>query len=796
MWGMRKSKTGVAAGTIVYTDELPNAAVLVNSFQRFHPETDFAVLVIAGRGEEITLPQATVLRLNDLGLDSGEEWRLPMLFRREELRSLLKPILLEAMLGRGAGTAAYVSPVTDIFAPLFEVLALVSEANEIVATPSLNNEGGDCGRSFLAAPDAAKPLLREWFDKMRALSDPKVAAPIDHPARFEKLFDRVPQRVLSEPGFAINYTNLDAETFRRSQQGYEIDGQPLQSFDFRGYYPSRPHLLSRYQGLVPQILLSEWPVVAELCDGYRAKLIGAGHSADRAQRHEFDFLPCGLQLDQRMLRIYGAAHEQRRLDNSDEPPSPFGPAGEKGFLEWLNEPVDQANAGVTRYMLAVYHDREDVQAAFPDPTKADAARFRDWYRMFGQHELNLPAALVPSRQVSLEATPRQVAVNIAGYFRAELGIGTAARSLVAALEAGGIPFNTISFGATANRQSHPFVDRQTESLADINIVCVNAAEFPAFAREAGGELLPGRYTIGVWFWEAEDFPKCFHDSFNYVDEIWVASEFMRETFLKVSPKPVFKFRLPVLTPPIDPSVTRKQLGLPDQFIFLFSFDFLSVLERKNPLGLIEAFCGAFPANTGPRLVIRTINGDKRILEMEKLKYASRNRPDIVLMDGYLPPVENATVTALSDCYVSLHRSEGFGLTVAEAMALGKPVIATAYSGNLEFMTPENSYLCPARRCEVGPEREPYPASSHWSEPDIEAARHLLRHVYEHQNEARNKGQRAATDIRSLHSPTSAAPVIRGRLDKIRNRRARSGPARDVTFLEDRLEELGETSSPR
>src|SRR5205085_4780170 len=134
---------------------------------------------------------------------------------------------------------------------------------------------------------------------------------------------------------------------------------------------------------------------------------------------------------------------------------------------------------------------------------------------------------------------------------------------------------------------------------------------------------------------------------------------------KVSPKPVFKYRLPVLTPCVDASISRAQFNLPDEFIFLFSFDFLSVLERKNPLGLIDAFCRAFPSNSGPRLVIKTINGDKRILEMEKLKYAIRERPDILLMDGYLPAVENATLTALADCYVSLHRSEGFGLTIAD-----------------------------------------------------------------------------------------------------------------------------------
>lgn len=231
------------------------------------------------------------------------------------------------------------------------------------------------------------------------------------------------------------------------------------------------------------------------------------------------------------------------------------------------------------------------------------------------------------------------------------------------------------------------------------------------------------------------------------------------------------------------------MNLPDRFIFLFSFDFLSVLERKNPLGLIEAFTTAFPAAEGPALIIKTINGDKRRLEMEKLKYAVRGRSDIILKDGYLSHAEIGTLTMLSDCYVSLHRAEGFGLTIAEAMALGKPVIATAYSGNLDFMTAENSYLCPARRVEVGPEREPYPVDSHWSEPDIGEAARLLRHVYDHREEAAVRGARAAEDIRSHHSAETAGGILRARLAKIRSRRALSRPVRSLAFLEDRIEEL-------
>lgn len=769
---------------------MPQAVVVASSFLKFHPQSAFVILILDGPGRAGTLPPGVkLLSPAELGFPEGEEWRLPMLYSASELAVLLKPALLQTLLRSGASIAAYFEKSTEIFGSLSDIFDKVGAENSIIATESVPREAGSLGRSFLAAGRGAEKSVKSWFDLMRN-ENRTGEANLSHGSgsRWEEAFDSISHRVITSPGLAVGYWNLNPETFAWSGGHYEVEGTPLRSFDFRGYDPAKPHLLSMYQGVEPRILLSEWKTIAKLCDEYHDKVIRAGYDSGQRPSYRFTYLPSGLQIDERMIRLYRQAYERHKSGAEKEPPSPFGPEGEQGFLDWLNEGVGRGGALVTRYMLAVYEDREDVRQAFPDPTGADAGGFRDWYVVFGHRELDLPAPLLPSHVQPRAETV--AAVNVVGYFRAELGIGAAARSLVEGLEAAEIPFNTICFDGTANRQSHPFVDRQSNAgRTDINIVCVNADQIAAFAEQAGPELFHGRYTIGVWFWEVEDFPRSLHGCFNYVDEIWVASDFMREAFLKVSPKPVFKFKLPVIKPEVDELLSRADLGLPDSFVFLFSFDFFSVLERKNPLGLIQAFTRAFQPNEGPVLVIKTINGDKRILEMEKLRYAARGRADIILLDGYLPPLRNSMLTALSDCYVSLHRSEGFGLTVAEAMALGKPAIATAYSGNLEFMTAENSYLCPGQRCEVGPEREPYPASSHWAQPNLETAASLLRHVYANQDEAREKGLRAAEDIRNLHGRTVSGGTLRERLAKIRRRRAVTAPPPSIALLEDRLEEL-------
>jgi glycosyltransferase involved in cell wall biosynthesis len=768
----------LAGCTIAYAATMPQARVLAKSFRQFHPGAKFFILLIDRPDEMSPPPHINLLGLRDLALAAGEEWRLPMLYDSQELASLLEPALLLKLLEQGATTLAYFECSTCLFGPVTS-LELPDGDNAVVASESIDNNLGDGGRSFIAVRSGAEASLQSWSDRLRNAGSGSRSGAQGDPLALESLFDEVPHRVTTTPGFAIAYWNLDAESFTLSAHGYQTGGQPLRSFDFRGYDPAKPHLLSRHQGLEPRILLSQYPALAQFCDEYRKEVLGVAAVSSQPRGPRIGVLPSGLRIDHRMVGLYRDELQKWRAGEISEPPSPFGPGGEEAFVKWLNEPMGKTEKRVTRYMLAVREDREDVKNAFPDPLGTDAAGFRDWYLLFGRHELDLPAAVLPAtsprndaadaaRAASdLAATP----VNVAGYFRAELGIGVAARSLLSALEAAGIPFNPMSFDATANRQSYPFVDRTDDTrAADINIVCVNPDQLSVFAEQTGPELRTGRYTIGVWFWEVEDFPKLFHGAFNYVDEIWVASDFMRETFLKVSPKAVFKFRLPVLTPEIEPSLSRADLGLPRQFVFLFSFDLLSVLERKNPIGLIKAFTTAFSNGEGPVLVIKTINGDKRALEMEKLRYAIRGRSDIILKDGYLSQIETGTLTALSDCYVSLHRSEGFGLTIAEAIALGKPVIATAYSGNLDFMTAENSYLCPARRVEVGPEREPYPATSHWSEPDIGRAAQLLRQVYTHPEEAGERGLQGAEDIRTLYSPAVAGPLLRDRLAEIRRRR--------------------------
>ncbi|MEA2381303.1 MAG: hypothetical protein QOH72_1274 [Solirubrobacteraceae bacterium] len=373
-------------------------------------------------------------------------------------------------------------------------------------------------------------------------------------------------------------------------------------------------------------------------------------------------------------------------------------------------------------------------------------------------------------------------VNVAGFLRGGLGLGQAARLYVAALKEAGVPVRTMTVdpkmpdvpGAVA--KSTDFTDLTTDDDPPFNLVCVNAPELPAFYAEAGREFFEDRYTIGVWAWETDVVPPSWDRAFALVDEIWVYSSYIVELLSHAAPVPVVRMPLPIVPP--DPHGAELTIDVPDAFTFLFIFDFFSTLQRKNPLGLVEAFKRAFEPGEGPHLLLKSFNGDYKPDRLAQLVRAADGRRDIHIVDRFVSEGERAALMARCDAYVSLHRAEGFGLTLGEAMALGKPVIGTGFSSNLDFMTQANSYLVDYEMTKVGPEGENYPAEGTWAEPDLDHAAALMREVWENQAEARARGERAKQDIAEQFSVEAVGELARARLKLLgrigRHARARSG----------------------
>jgi glycosyltransferase involved in cell wall biosynthesis len=201
------------------------------------------------------------------------------------------------------------------------------------------------------------------------------------------------------------------------------------------------------------------------------------------------------------------------------------------------------------------------------------------------------------------------------------------------------------------------------------------------------------------------------------------------------------------------------------YVFLFVFDFASYTERKNPIGLVKSFEMAFGDRSDVLLVLKCAHSLAAPHAMRQLQQVARHS-NVRITDCVLTRRQLSELLYLCDCYISLHRAEGFGLTLAEAMALGKPVIATGYSGNMEFMTPRNSYPVRYTLAEIERDAGPYLRGYVWAEPDLEHAAELMQWASTHPDAARQVGERASEDIRATLHPRVVGENLVARLRRL------------------------------
>ncbi len=365
---------------------------------------------------------------------------------------------------------------------------------------------------------------------------------------------------------------------------------------------------------------------------------------------------------------------------------------------------------------------------------------------------------------------RPFGINLAGYFESEKGVGEAARATVRALEAVSVPYvmNNVHDAGAVNVDSISggFSD---ENPYNINLVHINADQLPTFGVRKGREYFAQRFNVGYWFWELASFPSDYYGSFECFDELWTASKFTQAALAHASPIPVVRIP-PALNPApmmVDKETGCDRFGLPcDRFLFLVMFDFHSSIERKNPVAAVEAFKQAFGKAEDVMLVVKSSHLSNDKAPLRSILESAQNQNNIRVIDGVFSRWEIDHLLVACDCFVSLHRSEGFGLPIAEAMKFRKPVLATAYSGNMDFTTPTNSFLVRYGLVELDRDYGPYRLGSVWAEPDVSHAADLMRYVYEKREEAAKIGAKAEQDIMRLFSPPVIGQQIRERLTRL------------------------------
>ncbi|MFC5401648.1 glycosyltransferase family 4 protein [Cohnella soli] len=361
-------------------------------------------------------------------------------------------------------------------------------------------------------------------------------------------------------------------------------------------------------------------------------------------------------------------------------------------------------------------------------------------------------------------------VNLIGYARYEMGIGESCRLAARALEACDIPFAILNFagGNMSRSEDRSWAHRETNKPEyAVNLFHINADQMPVAYAELGEQWFAGRVNIGYWHWELPEFPALYAEGFRHLNEVWVPTEFIRRSVADKSPVPVATIPHGVREP--EPVLAeRARFGLPERkFLFLCMYDTYSYSARKNPQAVLAAYRAAVVRYGIPAGLVIKMNNPQRA-EIDNLKREAAGLPHVRIIDRVMSRDDVQQLMRCCDCYVSLHRSEGFGLPLAEAMIMGKPVIGTNWSGNTDFMTPDNSGAVRHRLVRVGQDFGPYKAHQLWAEPDIEHAAHLMKRVVYDDEWRTAIARRGRETIRESFSPEASGRAMRERLEKLWN----------------------------
>lgn len=773
----------VTACTVVAKNYLPAARVLARSYLDHHEGHRFVILVIdAPWGSVADEDGVSVVGPDAAGIDELDYLRMATAYSVTELATAVKPYLLRQQREQ-SDVVMYIDPDIKVFAPMPELAELAME-HGIVLTPHflepLPRDGkepseavimgtGIFNLGFVATGPGSEPFLDFWAERLR---HDAIVAPERQLFTDQRWVDQVPalfrNHVLRDPGFNVAYWNLHERSIRQRDGKYFVDGTPLRFFHFSGYRPEHPWLLTYHCQRRPRILLSENPDLKSVCDDYGNALQANGYAETLdAIPYGFNKMADGSKLSPTMRRMYREAwikaevpHERISKHDTEIPPHAFGADGGRAFREWLTSPatLGQAAAGLSRMTMAVFEARTDLQLAYPDVLGADAAHFRAWCRTSGINEGMLPEWGLPGEPKPVREPVDEFGVNMLGYLTAELGLGEMGRIVHDAIELAGVPIvSVVEDRLVSNRTNVDHQGTIGEPKFPVSLLAVNADQTKAVLGNHPG-VGHHRYRIGLWAWELEDFPEWLHSAFSLVDEVWTVSDFCRDAIAKHSTVPVKTIPVPVRDPgEPGPAPT----GGPVQF--LFAFDFNSIGQRKNPWGAVTAFQQAFEGRDDVRLVIKAINGKLHPLSAERLRVLAADDPRIELLERYLTVQELHDLYASSTAYISLHRSEGFGLTVAEAMARALPVISTDYSSTTEFFDSRVGWPIPYELTEVGKGNFPYHETAVWADPDLDAAAAAMREIADDPAEARRRGLAAREYILRTRSMDTAAKWMREQL---------------------------------
>ena len=786
----------LAIFTICSNNYVPMAKVLVESAQRHHPEATLYLCLADERlpRSEFYPPGCEVVTAASLPIPDFRSFA----FRYDvmEFNTAVKPTMIRHLLDIGHDAVLYFDPDIEVFERLDSVLAPLHDGASFVLTPHLTQAAeGDAfpddigimragvynlGFLGVGAGEEADRILRWWSRRLQhqCISAQERGIFVD-----QKFMDLVPgfasgARILRDTTCNVAYWNLPQRALMQGGERWLVDGRPLSFFHFSGIAPRDLSSLSKYTLAFRGEAIA--PPLRTLMQHYAEQVLANGYGTVPAGIYAYGRFASGVPIPAQVRHMF----RERHLAWSGG--DPF-----ETYEEYLHLPAPGQWSGssacvVTNFMEDLRQREPWLRATYDPATRDGVEGFVDWFVKYGRSVVPERRLLDPvveragqrlqpgiaARRPPAKRTPEEPDATVIGYLRLALGIGEAGRQTLrtlahAGLNVRGLPIQLNSNSARVDDSLEPLLD--TAAPARFQVFNINADQMPQVVEHLDPVLRPDAYRIMVPFWELETLPGPWLGAFDLVDEVWAPTRFIQAALACRVAKPVLRMPL-LLHFEAPPASDRRKFGLPeDRFLFFFAFDYFSFIERKNPMAVVRAFKQAFRgpgAHPKVGLVLKTLNAEIVPEKGRAMRDALREDPDVILIERTLTREETMQLIGSCDAVVSLHRSEGLGLLVAEAMALGKPVIATDYSATTELVSPRTGWPVDCKLIPVGEGEYPFHEGQVWAEADVAHAAWQMRRVFEDQAEAERRAQAALRHLAEEYGLDACSRRARDRLREL------------------------------
>ena len=626
--------------------------------------------------------------------------------------------------------------------------------------------------------------------------------------------------ILKHPGYNIAYWNLHERTIKNENKGWIANDLPVRFFHFSGIVPEAPIKFSKHQTRFEMASIGD---LAEMATQYCKALSDNNHSLWKTLSYKYDKFRTGEKIPTIARRAYGEHIPSNPALTFEEA---FSIRPDIFSISPNTSPVRNGTAfSLLEHQALV--DRLDLRGAFE---LEDPATFKHWFSENAAKEFALPEKLLESDHQQPQTGLKSIAakqagsilsaaptlrplyavlpvglrsivkrtllktytgssergaveqvddangrfdpalkpgVQFYGYLGSQSGIGTSARGNLAAMQTAGIPVHPVTLVNPSDPRETGKASIDFGPDQRIAFLNFNAEQSIALHELVTPARLKGRYRIAYWAWELDCFPSAWHPAFDVVDEIWVPSNFVKQVISSSTSKPVHVIPHVVCTDYKDSFDGLPDINSPSTTLFMTAFDYNSYIDRKNPVAAIKAYMMAFPDDDPSKqmLIVKT-QGTPLEGQHDQIKACTGARQDILFINAQLTRDAVMTLTARTNCFLALHRSEGFGLQIAEAMALGVPVIVTDYSGSSDFVDAKVGMPIPHQLIDVPPGSYPNSENALWADPDITKAADAIRFLGANPSVRATLGAAGRNRVLERYSPTVIGEVIRDRISEI------------------------------